>query len=160
MTLDQLGQIATVMVALGALSAVVAIRAGNPTAMALLASAIISSFYVELVEAGLIGFYPVLLVALDILIILWIIVGWANAVAQKRYGRKRDLIIIALFVPIWPLYFDNRAWTDEAIDLLVSVQMLLSFPVRTLWASLRSWLGKVKQDDTSTMELVWLVARA
>lgn len=155
-----LDQFATVMVALGALSAVVAIRVGNPTAMALLASAIVSSFYSELVEGGVIGFYPVLLVALDLLVVIWIVVGWANAVAQKRYGRKRDLVIIALFIPIWPLYFDERAWTNEAIDLLVATQMLLSFPVRTLWAQWGKRSKPLIDDETGSMELVWRVARA
>lgn len=157
MTLEQF---ATAMVAIGALSAVMGCWRGNPTAMALLASAIVSSLYCELVEAGMVGYFPPVLIALDILVVAWIIVGWANAVATRRYGRKRDLVVIALFVPTWPLYFDNRAWTDEAIDLLVAAQMLLSFPARTLWASFRARLASLMRDDTGTMEMVWQGARA
>lgn len=156
---ELLHQIATAAVAIGALSAVAGIWRSNPTAMALLASAIVSSGYCGMVESGVWEYRPVLLIALDVLVIIWIIVGWADAVAKGRYGRRRDLAIIALFVPIWPLYYDNRWWTDEAIDILIAVQMLLSFPIRTLWAEARKRWPKLAKDDTGSM-LVWQVARA
>jgi hypothetical protein len=161
MTFDQL---ATVAVALGALSAVVAIRFGNATAMALLASALVSSAWCELVEAGALPYEPLLLVALDLLVIVWIIVGWADRVARKAYGRRRDIAIVALFPAIWPLYFIDRAWTSDAIDLAVAAQMLLCFPVRTMLAQHRERVARLIEDDGGTLELaglrVWRVARA
>lgn len=157
MTLDQ---IASAAVAVGTLCAVMGCWRGNPTAMALLSSAIASSAYVGLVEGGDIGFHPVALIAIDILVIAWILLGWANAVAQKKYGRRRDLIILALFVPIWPLYFDDRVWTADAIDVLVAVQMLLCFPIRTLLAKWRERRKGLFGDDGGTMQFALLAARA
>ena len=122
--------------------------------MALLASAILSTAYCELVERGVIQYFAGLLVALDVLVILWIIVGWADAVARKRYGRRRDVAIIAIFpVFIWPLYAVDGKWTSDAIDLAISAQMLLSFPARTLWAEVRRHWRGLAEDDTGTLRL-------
>lgn len=151
-----LDQFAAGMVALGALSAVCGVWKGNATAMALLASAIVSSFYCELVERGVLPYEPALLLFLDVLVVVWIVAGWADRVARRAYGRRRDLVIIGLFPAVWPLYFIDGAWTSDAIDLLVAAQMLLSFPVRTLLAQVQAKLAGLRDDEGGTL----LLARA
>lgn len=140
---------ATALVAAGALSAVAGVCAGNRTAYALLASAIFSTF---LCETG-VPFHPALWLAIDITVIMWILIGWADKVLQGGYGRKRDVAILAIFAAIWPLYF--MPWIEQrsaVIDVLVAVQMFLTFPARLTAERLARW-AKVSRNGGGPLEM-------
>lgn len=145
-------QLALVLLGIATLAAVAGVHAGNWTAMALLGSAIVSSAYCELIESGVMGFSPAMLLLIDLCAIIWIVVGWADAVGKARYGRTRDIAILLLFLPVWPLYFITGVWTSVAIDVIVSIQMLLTFPVVRLWTRIKAWAATFL--DNKPLEMV------
>lgn len=118
------------LLALGCLAAAAGAWAKNWTALALLASTIFST---ALCETG-VPFKPSLNLAIDMVVIMWIVIGWANAVLKGGYGKLRDVPILVLFAPIWALYFIEADWRSYAIDGLIAMQMLLTFPVKRAWA--------------------------
>jgi hypothetical protein len=135
---------ATGIVAVGCLAAVAGVLAGNRTAYALLASAIFSTV---LCEAG-VPFRPSLWLAIDLAVIMWMVVSWAESVLQGRYGKQRDIAVLALFAPIWALYFaDWLDWRALAIDFLVAAQMLLTFPFRRAFLMVRDSLPVADRGD-------------
>lgn len=146
----------TILVSLASLAAVAGIWAGNRTAYALLASAIFSTV---LCEAG-VPFRPSLWLAIDLCVILWIIVGWADAVLQGKYGKQRDVLILALFAVIWPLYFIETPWRSIVIDVAVALQMLLTFPARRAWAWFTSRVAPLVQSKVGRDErtYAWAIA--
>lgn len=91
-------------------------------------------------------FNPALNLAIDMTVILWIAIGWANAVLQGSYGKMRDVPILALFAPIWALYFLEFDWRSYAIDGLIAMQLLLTFPVKRAWKQVRE-VRKTKPHD-------------
>jgi hypothetical protein len=135
---------ATLLVAAGALSAVAGVRAGNRTAYALLASAI----YSTLLCWAEVPFRPSLWLAIDLCVVMWIVIGWADALLHGDHGRLRDVAVLAIFALIWPLYFMPQfAWRSQAADVLVAVQMLLTFPFKTVWGKARQWRKAYRSDD-------------
>lgn len=133
---------ATGLVAVGCLAAVGGVLVRNVTAGALLASAIFSTVLCELE----VPFRPSLWLAIDLTVIMWVLVGWSDKVLQGGYGRKRDVAVLALFAPIWALYFVNVEWRSQAVDALVAAQMLLTFPYRTASERLGRWFAKIRSD--------------
>lgn len=141
---------AVVLVAAGLLAAVTGVYAGNRTAYALLASAIFST---ALIEAG-VPFSPSLWLTIDLVVIMWIFIGWAERVLHGDYGRRRDIAILLFFPAIWPLYFMPWVtWRAEAVDVLVAIQMLLTFPFWRAWGKARQWT-QTPRDDPGPLELV------
>lgn len=134
------------LVGIGCLAAVAGIHAGNRTAYALLGSAIFSTV---LCEAG-VRFVPALWLAIDLTVIMWVLVGWADSVLQGQYGKRRDITILAIFAAIWPLYFIETDWRHLAVDILVALQMLLTFPLRRTWDAARGWIDRLS-DDTGPL---------
>lgn len=132
---------ATALVGIGCLAAVAGIHAGNRTAYALLASAIFSTV---LCEAG-VPFNLALWLAIDLCAIMWIVIGWADSVLQGQYGKQRDVVILAIFAPIWLLYFVDTDWRAAAVDTLIAVQMLLTFPYRRTLGKVRETLARIRK---------------
>ena len=143
-------QITAGLVGIAALAAVCGVRVGNWTAMALLSNAIFSSALVGLN----VPFSPSLWIAIDMCVILWMWVGWINALGHSDFGRKRDIAILALFFVIWPFYFIEIAERAIVIDLLVAAQMLLTFPVRTLHERFRYWRDSSRSDNNGILKAV------
>lgn len=138
----------TFLLALGCLAAAVAVLAGNRTAMALLASTIYSTVLCELN----VPFHVSFGLAIDLAVIMWIIVGWAESVLRGGYGKQRDIAILALFLPIWALYFmPELAWRPTAIDALIAVQLLITFPIKRAISKGKAVLTRLLRDDTGTM---------
>lgn len=90
----------------------------NRTAWALLASAAFTS--ILLLEGVQFHWLP------------WVLIDVAVIVAIWR-TKGRDWPIIALFFPVWWLYQTRPDWTSDAVDLIVSAQLLLSVP-GSLWS--------------------------
>jgi len=54
----------------------------------------------------------------------------AETVLRGGYGKQRDIAILALFLPIWALYFmPGLEWRPMAIDALIAAQLLITFPI-------------------------------
>lgn len=131
--------ISLALLALGCLAGAAGAWVKNWTALALLASTIFSTI---LCEMG-VPFRPSLNLAIDMVVIIWIAIGWANAVAHGEYGRARDIPILVLFTPIWALYFIDVSWRSYAIDILITIQLLLTFPIRRVLG----WSRRVRDDN-------------
>jgi len=114
--------------------------------MALLGSAIFSTI---LCEAG-VPFRPSLNLAIDLTVIMWILVGWMDGMLKGNYGKLRDVPILVLFLPIWALYFVEVDWRSYAIDALIAIQLLLTFPVKRTF-ELAKRLKKNKPDNDGQM---------
>ena len=57
-------------------------------------------------------------------------------------------MVIALFFAIWPLYFMPwLAWRSQAVDVLVPLQMLLTFPAQRAWRLLVRTSGDMAGKD-------------
>lgn len=137
------------LLAIACICAVVGARYGNRTSLSLLWSAIYSS---ALCELG-VPFHPALWLAIDLTVIMWVAISWLDAVAQGKYGKKRDIVILALFAFVWPLYFIPVSWGHDTITGIVCAQMILTFPFRRTWDRIRS-LVKRSEDDTTTLKLM------
>lgn len=138
----------TLLLALGCLAAAVAVLAGNRTAMALLASTIYSTVLCELDVPFNVAFG----LAVDLAVIMWIIVGWAETVLRGGYGKQRDVAILALFLPIWALYFlPGLPWRPMAIDALIALQLLITFPIKRAFSKGKAFVTQLLRDDTGTM---------
>lgn len=122
----------------GCLAAVAGAVARNLTAIALLAS---FAFSEALCKLG-VPFNFVLWVVIDLLVIICII---------RPDMRHRELVVLALFLPIWALYIAWPQWGPQAIETLAAVQMLLTFPVRRAWAASRQWVARMRADDTGAL---------
>jgi len=117
----------------GVVAALIGVLARNVTAAALLCSFVFSTMLCRLgVE-----FNFVLWVAIDLAVILCII---------HPKMRKRDIVVLALFMPIWVIYLCVPRWGAQAVDLLIALQMLLTFPAwRTLRAS-KAWFLRIRNE--------------
>lgn len=104
------------------------------TAAALLAS---NAFTFALCRAG-VPFNFVLWVVVDLVVILIVI---------RPEMTRRDLVILALFAPIWALYLLRPEWWAQAVILTVVVQMLLTFPAGQAWALAKRVAGGFNERD-------------
>lgn len=138
--------------AVATLAAVVGLLSGNKTAMVLLASTIYSSI---LCWAD-VEFNIALWLSIDLIAILWIVVLWADGLGRGVYGKTRDIAILALFAPIWLLYFVEVDWRASAINFLIALQMLATFPWRRAGERVRGLISKIRGDDTGGLECAWI----
>jgi hypothetical protein len=99
-----------------AIAAVAGALARDPAAAALLGS---NAFTYALCLLG-VPFNFVLWVVVDLMAMLFII---------RRDMSRRDLVVLALYLPIWPCYFEWNEVTSRVVIVLVSVQMFITFPV-------------------------------
>lgn len=145
-------QFTTGILAVATLAAVIGLLTGNKTAMVLLASTIYSSMLcwaeVEFNEA--------LWLSIDMIAILWIVVLWADGVGRGVYGKTRDIVILALFAPIWALYFIEVEWRSYAINILIALQMFATFPWKRSGIRIRKTITKMRGDTTGGLELSWI----
>jgi hypothetical protein len=147
MTIDTLS---TFLVAAGSISAVAGVKSGNRTAYALLASAIFSTM---LCEAG-VPFHGALWLTIDLCVIMWILIGWADKVLQGSYGRRRDIAVLLIFVAIWPFYFRRDVpWGPAAVDIMVAAQMFLTFPARLTLERVTQWAKGLRGNDDGLLKL-------
>lgn len=124
-----------------AFAALAGASARNVTAAALLGSLI---FSLALIEIG-VPFSFLLWMGIDVVVILFIV---------RADMKRRDIMILALFLPIWAIYLTMPAWCAEAIKTIVAAQMLLTFPVRRTWAASRAFLSRIRDDNGLEMRAV------
>lgn len=136
------------LLALGCLSASLALLMGNRTAGVLLTSALYSSFLC----AAEVPFRPALWLTIDLMAIIWIVILWADEVGKGGYGKKRDIGVIAIFGLLWPLYFLKLSWGSQAVDALVGIQMLATFPIRRTWTRTKGFFARDR--GSGPMQLV------
>lgn len=109
------------------LAAAVGAAMRNLTAIALLASFVVSE---AMCQSG-VPFNLAVWLLIDAIVL---------AVIIRRGMKLRDWIIVASFVPVWAIYVLEPIWTREGVGVIVAGQMLLTFPVRRLWKPLlRQW---------------------
>jgi hypothetical protein len=104
---------------------------GDRTAWALLAGTALTS---ALTASG-VPFMPRLWFGIDLAVIA--------GIALLSKGRPvRDVAVIVLFVPAWPLYVSDAPYSGEATALLVSLQLLLTVPFAALWRRIKRTRGQ------------------
>jgi signal transduction histidine kinase len=85
-------------------------------------------------------------------LILWLVVDLVVILFMMRPEmNRRDLVILALFAPIWTLYLAQPTWAPPAVDCLIAAQMLLTFPVRRAHAAVKRWLETIQHHDNMKM---------
>ncbi|MBO9602535.1 MAG: hypothetical protein J7496_08515 [Novosphingobium sp.] len=126
------------ILALGVAAALIGAVARNVTAMVLLCS---FAFSTAICALG-VDFNFILWVSIDLAVVLCII-GPAM--------RHRDLVILGLFLPVWLIYLIMPSWGAQAVDIIVALQMLITFPARRTWRASRVWVSRMR-DDTAGME--------
>lgn len=52
--------------------------------------------------------------------------------------RKRDMLIVALFGPIWMFYFADEYVRYTVVTCLMALQLLLTFPISRFWHRAKS----------------------
>jgi hypothetical protein len=124
--------------ALAILAALAGACVRNVTAAALLGS---FAFSTTLCELG-VPFNPILWMVIDVVVILFII---------RPDMKRRDLVILAIFLPIWALYITMPPWASTVIDGLVVAQMLLTFPVRRTWGASQAFIARLRDDNGMKM---------
>jgi hypothetical protein len=104
---------------------------GDRTAWALLAGTALTS---ALTASG-VPFMPRLWFGIDLAVI-------AGIVLLSKGRRARDVAVIVLFFPAWPLYVSDAPYSGDATGLLVSLQLLLTVPFAALWRRMRRTRGQ------------------
>ncbi len=138
--------------AVATLAAVVGLLAGNRTAMVLLASLIYSSILCW----AKVPFNPALWIAIDLIAIMWIVILWADRVGRGLYGKTRDIAILALFAPMWAMYFSAVDWRAGAIDIMIALQMFMTLPWKRAGACIKSFILRGKSGANGGFELAWI----
>lgn len=127
------------LLAIATLAALTGSLARNVTAAALLGSLV---FSLGLIAVG-VPFNFLLWMGIDVVVIAFVI---------RHDMRRRDLAILALFLPTWALYLTIPPWWVEAIKAIVAAQMLLTFPIRRTWAASRAFVTRLR--DNNGLEMV------
>lgn len=126
------------LLAIAALAALTGSLARNVTAAALLGSLV---FSLGLIAVG-VPFNFLLWMGIDVVVILFIV---------RPDMKRRDLVILALFLPVWAIYLTMPAWCAEAIKTIVAAQMLLTFPLRRTWGASRAFITRLR--DSNELEM-------
>jgi hypothetical protein len=126
-------------------------RKGNRFAWPLLASVAVSTV-LRIAETP---FMPLAWMAIDLAVVLgMVLIWWFNIKQNLPPLRKRELAIIALFLPAWALYFWQPPWWVNAVELIVAAQLLASFPFRRAWNRVTPVLARLRRNDDGMM-MAW-----
>lgn len=112
---------------------------GDRTAWALLASAALTSA----LGWAEVPFMPWLWFGIDVAVI--------GAIAWRRQLTASDIAVVALFLPVWCLYAADLPYAGAGVNLIVSVQLMLTFPYRRAWA--RAKRTKLPPDHRHDLDL-------
>lgn len=96
---------------------------------------------------------------MDLLIVLGIVFLWGYGIEYQHMPKPkwRDLAILALFPPMWFLYVVQPSGWVPVVELIVSAQLFLTFPIVRLRAWMRNKLaGRAGKSDSTGTLLVWL----
>lgn len=93
---------------------------------------------------------------MDVLIILAIVALWWLNIAQGKPPVKwRELAIIAIFGPQWVLYVWQPPWQQPVVELLVSAQLAITFPIVRFRAWMKETWAKVRSDGPGSLMVAW-----
>ena len=70
---------------------------------------------------------------------LWTAIDVAVIGAILCFGHllARDIVIVALFIPIWCLYATNLPYAGQGVNLMVAFQLLLTTPFKAIHRTYR-----------------------